>query len=140
MSTRLLVVDDDPPTLLAFSDALRFRLADTTIVTASTGEEALALLAREPYELVISDVCMPGMNGLELFKRITNRYPSTLVFLVTGCEAGLGAEARGLGVTAFIEKPVVIRDLVPLVQEALQKAIMLRRLHESARPPVSRQC
>jgi CheY-like chemotaxis protein len=51
MSTRLLVVDDDPRTLLALSDALRFRLADTTIMTASTGEEALAFLARDPYGL-----------------------------------------------------------------------------------------
>jgi DNA-binding NtrC family response regulator len=82
MNRTLLIVDDEDAVRRALTRALRsdgYRM-----LTASSGEEGLALLEREPIELVISDHRMGALSGLEFLKRVRERSPDTLRILLTG--------------------------------------------------------
>src|SRR6185437_3367023 len=79
---RILIVDDERPILLTL--AANLELDDFEVATAESGAAALELLARETFDLVLSDVRMPGMNGVELFRRIRQLRPDCPVVLMTG--------------------------------------------------------
>src|SRR5215213_8527970 len=80
---RLLIVDDEPELREIFS----CYLGDSYLCdTASSADEALARMARESYALVISDVMMPGRNGVELLREIMLRHPETAVVMVSGVD------------------------------------------------------
>src|SRR5580693_824136 len=82
MNRTLLIVDDEEAVRRALTRALRsdgYRM-----LTANSGEEGLALLEREPIELVISDHRMGSLSGLEFLKRVRERSPDTLRILLTG--------------------------------------------------------
>jgi len=78
----LVLVDDEAD----FRQTLAKRLARRDIVPreAGTGEECLLILAKEPADVVILDVKMPGMNGIEVLDHIKKEYPKTEVILLTG--------------------------------------------------------
>src|SRR5215210_2804658 len=78
---RLLVVDDEESVCNLLSNYLG---ASYPCSKAASADEALQLLAAEPYALVIADVVMPGRNGIELLREITARYPDTMVVMVSG--------------------------------------------------------
>src|SRR5512134_1887584 len=83
-------------------------------VTASSGEEALALLEKEPFHVVLADLVMPGMGGSELVRRIRQRDPDQEVIVVTGVgDVRAALEAMKHGVTDYQLKPV---DRVSLVR------------------------
>lgn len=128
MTPRLLVVDDDPATRLALSEALRLHFSTATIDTASTAERALILMATADFDVVVSDVRMPGMNGLDFLRELTALRPETIVILVTGCEASLSADALEAGAYAFLEKPLRMETFIPLVRTALEHARCLRHV------------
>jgi two-component system cell cycle sensor histidine kinase/response regulator CckA len=86
MQTILLV--DDEPTLLRLCQQI-LGLGGYEVLLAGNAEEALRLLQNNAgVDLVLSDVVMPGMNGIELAKRIQNNYPHTKIALMTGYDAG----------------------------------------------------
>jgi DNA-binding NtrC family response regulator len=128
VSSHLLVVDDDPATRLALSEALRLHFSHATIDTASTAERALILMATSDFEVIISDVRMPGMSGLDFLKELKGLRPETIVILVTGCEASLSVEALRAGAYAFLEKPLRMETFIPLVRTALEHAQCLRQI------------
>ena len=78
----ILVVDDDEIVRLTLSRTLRQE--GYVVRSAETGEEALTALQEKGYALVITDLKMPGMDGLELLKNIKQIAPDTLVFLLSG--------------------------------------------------------
>jgi CheY-like chemotaxis protein len=83
MAKSVLVVDDDPiirSALVLFLRRLKF---DSS--TARTAEEAIELIQRKSYDVVITDYQMPGMNGVELIKKIRAESPRSITFLMTGC-------------------------------------------------------
>jgi CheY-like chemotaxis protein len=112
---RILAVDDEP----ALTRMVAFMLEPDghTVVTASSGEEALARLAAEPFDLVLSDVGMgAGMNGWDLAARIHERHPGLPFALATGWGAQIEpGEAGAARVTAVIAKPYRLDDLRRLV-------------------------
>ena len=112
---RVLAVDDEP----AITRMVSFMLEPDghTVVTASSGEEALARLAAEPFDLVLSDVAMgSGMNGWDLAARVQQRRPGLPFALATGWGAQIdSAQARANGVSAVIAKPYRLGDLRRLV-------------------------
>ena len=114
--TRVLVVDDDPRLRAAMSRALR--KAGVVVDEAGTGAEALALLVRSMFAVVVSDVVMPGMTGIELVASMAEHQIETPLVLVTGCD--LGEVRRAVGdsqiVDSVLAKPFVPRDLVATIR------------------------
>jgi DNA-binding NtrC family response regulator len=102
MSPRLLIVDDESD--IRSSLKRRYVLKNFVVDTADNGESALALLERNPYHIVISDIKMPGIDGIELLRRIRAEYPMTRVIIMTGhvtLENGLACLRHGAETCIF---------------------------------------
>ena len=123
-SQRVLVVDDDAVVGRSFDRVLSEK--GYSVSTALSGQEALNELGRKDYDVVFTDIKMPGMDGLEVAKRIRDRCPWTPVVIVTGYgTAANEAEAKVLGVSGFVRKP-----LTPEIIETITR----KTLRESAAP------
>ena len=124
---RILLVDDEPNVL----NALRrvFRQENYAVTMASGGQEALALLRKEPFHLMISDYMMPGMNGAELLKQVKALKPEVIRIMLTGhadTGAVMGAINEG-AVYKFILKPWNDDDLRVTVALALEQYDLIQQ-------------
>jgi PAS domain S-box-containing protein len=126
---RILLVDDEPDILRVLSISLR---ADGYQVrTAGGGEEALAIFARETPELVITDIKMPGMNGIEVLREVKNINPETEVIIITGHgDIDSAIEALQYGASDFINKPVRDQQLSIALKRAQEKIQIKQQLRE----------
>ena len=102
---KVLVIDDDPVVGKSFQRVLSGK--GYAVISAASGAEALDRLAREDYDVVYADIKMPGMDGIEVARRIKASRPWMPVVIVTGygTEANEN-EARALGVAEFLKKPL----------------------------------
>ena len=102
--SRILIVDDDPAAILVLYNALE---GMGELCAATSGEEALGLLASHPFDLVLLDVMMPGLDGFVTCRAIRHDHPDLPVLFVTAAN-DIGNEIRGLGVGGndFITKPL----------------------------------
>ncbi len=117
---RLLVVDDDAALLKALERT--FRQAGYDVATAASGEEALARLRERPPALVVSDLMMPGMDGIELLREARSLAPPPEVLLITAhASVERAVEAMRLGAFDFVEKPIQRDRLLLLVQRAFER-------------------
>jgi DNA-binding NtrC family response regulator len=116
---RLLLVDDDLASLHAFAEALRRHLPGVSVDTASNAERALQLLTTMTVDLIVTDFRMPGIDGLELLRRVKTQQPRCAVFLITGCDTDIRDEAQRLGAVGFAEKPVILGEFVPTLKRVL---------------------
>ena len=116
---RILVVDDDESIRDMFADFLN---ENYTCATAASSDEALAKLARDTYGLVISDIQMPGRNGVELLREIRLRYPDTTVIMISGIARPQRIrDALHLGATDYLIKPIELQVLSFAVERALER-------------------
>jgi DNA-binding NtrC family response regulator len=116
---RILVVDDDES--LRRVTEVQLQQAGYQVFTAASGQEALALLQERPVELVITDLKMPGMSGVELLKRIRADYPEPVVILVTAFGTiETAVEAMRAGAYDYVTKPVRIDELKLTIRRALE--------------------
>src|SRR5690606_40289445 len=100
--------------------------AGVRVVTADGGQAALALLAKEPVEGVLSDIRMPGMSGLDLFERIRAMKPDLPVVLMTGFSESV---EQGHSVDApILRKPFTAKELVNAFSDAAARASGSRKL------------
>jgi two-component system response regulator GlrR len=119
-------------------EALRQRLEETVIDCADSTSQALLLLREHDYHVVVSDIRMAGLDGLALLNQVRERWPDTPVVLMTA--AGLNREAEALksGSFAFVEKPVDIDRLIPIILVAMEKSLLRRRVEEANRQSIAR--
>jgi DNA-binding NtrC family response regulator len=117
---KILVVDDQPEVGEAITDLLR---SDGYAPEMSTDSVvAVKLLSAAAYDLVLSDIVMPGLTGLQLLSLVKARIPAPEVILVTGYSTRERAmEALEHGAFAYIEKPFDAGDLLERVKQALWK-------------------
>ena len=121
---RILVVDDEHG--LRVTLAANLELEGFDVVDASTGPEALALLATGQFDLVISDMRMPVMNGLDLMRAIKRQRPALPVVLMTGFEhEQMIDQAIAEGVFTILTKPFQIGELLDVVKRATRGAVLL---------------
>ena len=116
---KVLVVDDDPVVGKSFNRVLSNK--GYTVITAHNAHEALEEMRRDEYDLVYTDIKMPGMDGLELAETVKARRPWTPVVIVTGY--GTTADenrARAAGVSAFLHKPLSPEMIEGSAAEALR--------------------
>ena len=118
---KVLVVDDDPVIGKSFDRVLTGK--GYAVITAANGEEALTKLAAEDYDLVYTDIKMPGMNGLEVAERVKAKKPWTPVVIITGFgTAEHEARARAAGATRFLHKPLSPEMIEGSAREATEVA------------------
>ena len=114
---RVLLVDDEEEFVSALSERLMLRGIETEC--ALNGEEALARLVEKEFEVVILDVMMPGLGGLEVLRQIKTTHPNTQVILLTGHGSTReGIEGMRLGAFDYLIKPVDIEEMLAKMKEA----------------------
>jgi len=125
MKERILVVDDEE--MICYVLRQRLTMEGYTCIQAHNGREALHHFYRDKFSLIISDVKMPEMDGLELLRRVKALKPSMIVIMITAyAEIDMAVEAIRLGAYDFILKPADLDWVVLSVQRALEK----KRLEE----------
>jgi hypothetical protein len=124
-SKSLLVVDDDPAIRL-----LCVRGLDSFEVSQATdGREALALLKRQPFDVVLSDIMMPNLSGLDLLQAVKQSDPEQMVLLMTGySEKEVILQALKAGADDFISKPVNLLQLQTSIDKLLEKQALRREI------------
>jgi two-component system, NtrC family, response regulator AtoC len=116
---KILIVDDEEDTAMLVSDSLRKRGYDSEYVFSAAS--CLERLAHEPIDVVVTDVQMPGMSGLELCERLRARYPSCASIVLTGYGSrDLAAAATRAGARELLTKPAKIDALDHAIARALE--------------------
>jgi DNA-binding NtrC family response regulator len=124
----LLLVDDDPNTLASLSRA--FRLAGHEATVCDNAARAVELLRSESFDLILSDVVMPGRSGLELLEDLKKAGVKTPIILISGqANIEMAVKATKLGALDFLEKPLSTDKLLLTVEHALR----LSRLEDENR-------
>src|SRR5438309_9976180 len=121
----ILIVDDDTALLQALPQALYLRMEDIKVDTCDSAQEAIERIGDHEYDAIVSDIKMPGMDGLALLAKIQELSPDTPTLLITGHgEHDLAVQALRGGAYDFIQKPID-RDYL---SAALQRAIHTHQL------------
>ena len=124
MSIRILFVDDEPLLIEGLKRSLRPMRRQWDTAFATGGEEALALLAREAFDVIVTDMRMPGMDGAALLNEVTARYPGVLRMVLSG-QSDLESLVKSAGVThQYLTKPCAMEHL----KDAVNRAVSLRDL------------
>lgn len=124
MSVRILVVDDEHN--LRITIAANLELEGFEVVEAESGEAALGLVKEQHFDLVLSDVRMPGMNGVELFRSVHELKPDLPVILMTAFALeGLVQEALREGAFTLLPKPFAIEHLVAALSSAVRGPVIV---------------
>ena len=121
MTYTILVVDDVPSVIAMIEDAMQKE--PYRMLSARSGEEALAVLAREPVDIIITDEKMPGMSGSDLLAEVRTRYPDAIRMMLTG-NAPLASAIRAINegeIYRFFTKPCNIIDLRVSISQALER-------------------
>jgi two-component system alkaline phosphatase synthesis response regulator PhoP len=122
----ILVVDDE--------GAIRYSVTKTLervgyqVVTASSGEEALEIMAEQHFDVVLTDIRMPGISGVDLLAKIKEQSPDAVVILMTGyASLGTAVESLRLGAHDYLIKPSTSEDIRDSVKRGIERARNLRR-------------
>jgi len=118
---KILVVDDEKNIRMTISYALE--PAGYEVDTAANGEEALEQLEGKRHDLILLDLRMPGMDGIEVLRRVVEHYPHTRVAIITAHGTVTNAvEAMKLGAIDFIQKPFTPQEIRDLAADVLARA------------------
>jgi CheY-like chemotaxis protein len=115
---KVLLVDDELEFVSTLGERLRLRGMDAGIATS--GEEALRLVQEDPPDVVVLDVMMPGLGGMEVLQRIKKRNRGIQIVLLTGMTGTVETdEAQRLGAFDCLMKPLNIDELIRVIGEAI---------------------
>ncbi|MEZ4600430.1 MAG: sigma-54 dependent transcriptional regulator [Syntrophotaleaceae bacterium] len=122
--SQILVIDDEPSNREAIS--LLLSSAGYQVQTAESGEDALLILQKNPFEVILTDLFLPGVSGIDILKKVKEDAPFTSVILITGkASAETAVEAMKEGAFDYITKPVHLEKLKVVISKALEKSRLL---------------
>ena len=126
---RILVVDDDPKVSSVVVKTLQRR--DAKVAKAESGEEALEIAGQSEFDLVISDVRMPGMDGLELMRHMKNLSDAEIIIMTAYADIALAVKAMREGAYDFLTKPFShISQVIKSAERALEKKHMQHEIED----------
>ncbi len=118
--TRILFVDDEAAILKLWNMSLHSMAAEWDVEFAGNGEEALALVRRKAFDVIVTDMRMPGMNGVQLLNQVLQLHPQTIRIILSGY-AELSTTVKSIGIThQFLEKPLQLADLKKNLKRLLE--------------------
>jgi DNA-binding NtrC family response regulator len=124
LKAKVLLVDDEADFLATLAERLETR--GLKVDTATSGEDAVAKAEGEGFDLIILDLSMPGIDGLETLKRIKAKQPEAEIIMLTGQGSiRTSIEAMKLGAEDFLQKPVNITELMDKISEAKDKRMLV---------------
>ena len=116
---RVLLVDDEEEFVTTLAERLQIREIETVIAT--DGDEALRIIDTDTPPVVVLDVMMPGIGGLNVLQQVKRNHPEIQIILLTGRgSTNDGIKGMRLGAFDYLMKPVKIEDLIQKMNEALQ--------------------
>jgi two-component system NtrC family response regulator len=119
-SYRILLIDDDR----SLCKVMEFNLQEQgyQVDTTSTGEQGLARFKEQDYHLVITDMKMPGIDGMQVLKELRKTKPQPMVIMITAfASVGMAVEAMKLGAYDYITKPINLEEFNLMVRHALER-------------------
>ncbi len=120
MKNKALVIDDDQATL----DLMRFQLESESfdVETADKGELGINLAEENSYDIILTDLNLPDINGIEMVKRFKQISPDTEIIMITGFgSVEKAVEATKAGAFYYVEKPVEFEELLVLIEKAIER-------------------
>jgi len=126
--SRILIVDDEPP--ICQSCVKILSKSDCEVSYALNGYDALKLMDAEPFDIVITDLKMSSLGGMEVLRRVKEAYPDTKVIVITGyATVSSAVEVMKMGAFDYLPKPFTPQELRAVVQQALaeRETILLNR-------------
>jgi two-component system, sensor histidine kinase and response regulator len=127
-SLSVLIVDDDVALLDALPEALRLRMGGVTVETADSAAAALDRITDRDYDAIVTDIRMPGMDGLKLLDEIRTRKPDIPTLIITGHgDNDLVVHALRGGARDFIQKPIDRDYFVAALYRAIREHVATRR-------------
>jgi DNA-binding NtrC family response regulator len=131
---KVMLVDDEKDFLETLCKRLTKRKLDVT--SANSGQEAIAKIQEFPVDVVVLDVRMPGMNGIETLKEIKKIKPSVEVIMLTAhADVQVAIEGMELGAFDYLMKPMEIDDLLYKLQDAYKKKWCREETEKCELPP-----
>lgn len=119
---RILVVDDEARVLFVLRHTLARVIEQYEVETASSGREALQKIAEMDFDLVLTDLRMPDVDGIELSRQLRAHSPHTVIIWMTAFGSyGVAAVAEELGIDSCLDKPVKIDRIREAVRDALER-------------------
>lgn len=132
--SHILLVDDDVALLQALPQALSLKMDDIQVDTCDSALEALKQIQERDYDAIVSDIKMPGMDGLAMLEKIQELRPETPTLLITGHgEHDLAVQALRGGAYDFIQKPIDREYVVAALHRAIQTHKLRRQVREHQR-------
>ena len=128
---RVLIVDDDTALLQALPQAIALRMQQVQVDTSDSALGALRLVQKYEYDAIVSDIKMPGMDGIALIEQLQVRCPDIPTLLITGHgERDLAIQALRVGAYDFIQKPIDRDYFITSLKRAVQTRQMRRQIAE----------
>ena len=117
---RILIVDDEERFRLTLAKLLKVR--DLDVTTLGSGPEALEALKQEPYDVIVLDVRMPGMDGIETLAEIKKLNPNIEVIILTGhASVDAAVDIMKLGGYDYLLKPCSVEELIEKIEAAFER-------------------
>ena len=122
MLYKILIVDDEPPVRDLFMDL--FKREDCQPVACASGEEALAVLKKDVFDVVLLDIRLSGISGLEVLKNIRNVHKNLPVIMITGFgfDEDLIAKSKQFGCSGYIGKNMPVAQIISIFKQFVKNS------------------